>query len=44
MAEARRVIPDIDFNGKSAKKSLDGLTEQIEYGRIDGRVLSESEG
>lgn len=31
MAEARRVIPDIDFNGKSAKKSLDGLTEQIEY-------------
>ena len=23
MAEARRVIPDIDFNGKSAKKSLD---------------------
>ena len=22
MAEARRVIPDIDFNGKSAKKSL----------------------
>ena len=25
MAEARRVIPDIDFNGKSAKKSLDGL-------------------
>lgn len=31
MSEARRVIPDIDFNGKSAKKSLDGLTEQIEY-------------
>ena len=31
MAKARRVIPDIDFNGKSTKKSLDGLTEEIEY-------------
>ena len=29
MAEARRVITDIDFNGKSAKKSLYGLNKQI---------------
>ena len=31
MAEARRVEPDIKFNGKSAKTSLANLTEQIEY-------------
>ncbi len=42
MAEARRVIPDIDFNGKSAKKSLDGLTEQIEYDDVASEPATRS--
>lgn len=31
MAEARRADPDISFNGKSAKKSLEKILEKVEY-------------